>query len=74
MTDIASQLSTLDAQRADLLASAKVEREDLLDKLATLCRLLGPLARKELPDGILRTRERKAAKAPRVREPKAEAA
>jgi hypothetical protein len=73
---IISQLTDLETKRAELLTAAKDERLDLLARLAGLCARLGPLVRSEIPDGILKRRERKVAKAEkpvRVRRVKAEA-
>lgn len=74
MTDTQSTVSKITAlkqQQAELLAAAKEERADLLASLSGLCALLGPLTRAELPDGILKRRERKAAKVVKMRKPKA---
>jgi hypothetical protein len=75
MTDqsILSQITDLKAKQAALVAQANEERADLLAKLAGLCSLLGPLTRAELPDGILKRRERKAVKVAKVRKAKAAA-
>lgn len=66
-----SKITALRQQQDALLAAAKEERADLLASLAGLCALLGPLTRAELPDGILKRRERKVAKVAKVRKPKA---
>jgi hypothetical protein len=68
---IVSQITELRQQQEALLSAAREERIDLLSKLAGLCALLGPLTRAELPDGVLRRRERKAAKVVKVRKVKA---
>lgn len=70
---ILSQITDLKAKQAALVAQANEERADLLASLAGLCALLGPLTRAELPDGILKRRERKVAKVVKARKAKAEA-
>lgn len=67
---ILSQITDLKAKQATLVAQANEERADLLAKLAGLCALLGPLTRAELPDGILKRRERKAVKVAKARKAK----
>lgn len=70
---ILSQITDLKAKQAALVAQATEERADLIAQLAGLCSLLGPLTRDELPDGILKRRERttKPTAPAKVRRPKA---
>lgn len=70
---ILSQITDLKAKQAALVAQANEERADLLAKLAGLCSLLGSLTRAEIPDGILKRRERKAVKVAKARKAKGEA-
>ena len=71
---IVSQITELKQQQEALVAKANEERADVLATLAGLCKLLGPLTRAELPDGVLRRRERKPAKVAKPRKaPKPEA-
>lgn len=73
MSGVVTEITALKQEQARLMAQAKEERADLLASLAGLCALLGPLTRAELPDGILKRRERKAPKVVKVRKPKAAA-
>lgn len=61
---ILSQLTDLKAKQSALMLEAKERRTDILSELAGLCATLGPLTRSEMPDGVLRRRERKAAAKP----------
>jgi hypothetical protein len=74
-TSIVAQITSLRQQQDSLFAEARERRADLLAELATLCGLLGPLTRDDVPAGVLRRRPRRAAKAaPRARKPKVEEA
>ncbi len=66
-----SKITALRQQQEALLAAAKEERADLLASLAGLCALLGPLTRAEIPDGVIKRRERKVAKVAKIRKAKA---
>ena len=70
---IVTQITELRQQQETLLAQAREERLDTLATLAAQCHLLGPLTRAELPDGILKRRERKAVKVAKPRKAKPEA-
>lgn len=69
---ILSQLTDLKAKQSALMAEAKERRADILSELAGLCATLGPLTRSEIPDGILKRRERnvKPKAVAKVRRPK----
>lgn len=70
---ILSQLTDLKAKQSALMAEAEERRADIISELAWLCATLGPLVRSEIPDGILKRRERTAKAKPtaKVRKPKA---
>lgn len=75
MTDesTVAKITALKQEQDRLTAQVREERLDTLATLAGQCALLGPLTRGEFPGGILRTRERKAAKVAKVRKAKAAA-
>lgn len=65
-----TKIAALKQEQDRLMAQAKEERLDTLATLAGQCHLLGPLTRAELPDGILKRRERKVAKPAKIRKAK----
>ena len=71
--NITARMAELKQQEAALMAEAHDRRAALLDELAGLCAALGPLVRSEIPDGILKRRERtvKPKAAAKVRKVKA---
>ncbi len=72
---IADEIASVDARRKDLLFMASARVKVLLDELAALCRVVGPVTREELPAGILRRRSTKEpARAPRAKKKTEEAA
>lgn len=70
---ILSKLTDIEREREALIKTATIRRDEILAELAGLCspKLLGPLVRMGLPDGILKRRERKAVKVAKVRKAKA---
>ena len=70
---ILSQLTDLKAKQSALMAEAAERRADILSELAGLCATLGPLTRSEIPDGVLRKRERTAKVKPAAKARKAKA-
>jgi len=71
---ILSQLADLKAKESALILEAQLHRADILSELAGLCATLGPLTRSEIPDGVLRKRERTAKPKPASKTRKAKAA
>ena len=71
--NITARMAELKQQEAALMAEAHDRRAALLDELAGLCSTLGPLTRSEIPDGVLKRRERttKPTAPAKVRRPKA---
>lgn len=61
---IADEIASVDARRKDLLFMASARVKVLLDELAALCRVVGPLTRDEIPDGVIRRRKSKKSTKP----------
>lgn len=61
---ILSKLTDIEKTREALISQARTRQDEILAELAGLCspKLLGPLTRAKIPDGILKRRERKAPK------------
>ena len=72
---ILSQLTDIEKTREELIRAARSRQDDILAELAGLCapNLLGPLTRSEIPDGVLRKRERTAKVKPAAKARKAKA-
>ena len=56
---VVSQITALRHRQDELFATARERRADLLAELGSLCTLLGPLTRDEIPDGVIRRRKAK---------------
>ena len=72
---IAEEITALDMRRAGLLEDARSRIEGILGELSALCRLVGPLTRDDIPEGVLRRRRtKKPMRAPRAKKKTEEAA
>lgn len=72
---IAEEIAALDTRRAGLLEDARSRIEGILGELSALCRLVGPLTRDDIPEGVLRRRRtKKPMRAPRAKKKTEEAA
>jgi len=65
--DVITATAELRQRQAELFAQATEERGALIARLGSLCGLLGPITRSDLPDGVLRRRHRKAPQKPATR-------